>query len=156
MKYSIGLIAILLIFYLWKFISAVIERGLPTHPLYYISAVIGVVIGFLTCRLTLANIAKRRYALIPLVIFIIAIIFDLIGVEMLRQIGSGLFFWYLISYAGFLGFAYIKKWRSCKQLTEAEETLEYTSKGLFFIVICFIIALLPVGILALLAFIFFR
>jgi chromate transport protein ChrA len=137
MKYTAILMAIMGSWWIYRFISAAAERGLPTHPLYYISAAIGIIIAFLSFRLTKAHVNKRRYSLIPLFIFIITIGLNALGVELLHQIGAGLFFWYLLSGLGFYGYYLIKQWSSRKELTEGEQMLEDLNKGvaLYFLVL---------------------
>jgi hypothetical protein len=144
MKYTVIFIAAMVLWWIWRFASVVMERGLPTHPVYYISAVIGVVGGFLTYRLMKVNITKRRYLLIPALIIVITIVFGYTSVEILQYIGSGLFFWYLLSSLGFYGFFIIRRWGSKKELTQSEQIAESMNKGLALIILVMAIIFTPI------------
>jgi hypothetical protein len=144
MKYIAILLSLFWLFLLGQLIIAAVERGLPTHPVYYISAIIGVIFGFFTHRLDRMKATRRRFAVIILVaifsLLIVSIVFYNSGVEILRLIGGGLFSWYMFSLVGFGAYYSFRKWRSHKKLTEADENTEYMSKGLVFLIL--IIAIL--------------
>lgn len=143
MKYTAIFTAAMGLLWIWRFISAVMERGLPTHPVYYISAAIGVYIGYLTYRLTKKKITKRRYVLIPVSLTTIAIAFNVSGVEILRQIGGGLFFWYLLSGLGFYEYLIIRQWSSKKEITESQQMIEDVSKGISLLILVFALIFAP-------------
>jgi hypothetical protein len=134
MKYIAILLSLFWLFFLWQFISAVVERGLPTNPVYYIFAVIGVIFGFFASRLDRIKDTRRRFAIVTVVVtfslLIVSIVFYNSGVEILRLIGGGLFFWYIFSLMGFGVYYSFRKWRSNKKFTKAEEDTEYLAKGL--------------------------
>jgi len=125
MKYIAILLSLFWLFLLWQFISAVVERGLPAHPVYYVSVIVGVIFGFLTNRLDKIIAARRRFAVIVFVaIFLLIFVsfaFRHSGVEILRLIGGGLYFWYFFSLTGFLAYNSYRKWRINKKLSESEE-----------------------------------
>jgi len=153
MKYTIIFIVLCGILWIVRFVSALVELGPPTHPAYYIFAVFAVICGFLTHRLSRSNIAQR-WPILVLIIFLaytcVAIGLYNTDIEVLRQMGPSQF-WYVLSILGFEGFVYIKKLRSKKELTEKEEMAESAFKGVFGLTIAFLIAIIPVLILALFA-----
>ena len=153
MKFTVIFIALMGVFFIWRFIPAAVELGLPTHPVYYIFAVIAVILGFLTHRFSRSNIAQRWPILTVLVFLVyIGITTGLYytGIEILTQIGSSQFR-YILSILGFEGFVYVKKLHSRKELNKQEEMLESASKGLFGMMIALLVACLPILVLALLA-----
>jgi hypothetical protein len=122
MKYIAILLSLFWLFLLYLFISTVLERGLPPHPVYYISAVIGVIIGFLTQRLDRMIATRRRFAVIivlaMILLLFISFAFYHSGVETLRLIGSGYFFWFPFSLVGFWIYYSFRKWRLSKKQAE--------------------------------------
>ena len=155
MKYTVIFVILAGLYWIWQFVSAVVERGLPTHPVYYVFAVIGVILGFLTYRLAKSNVTKRRYVIMLVSLIVLAIVFCYTGVAILQYIGSGLFFWYMLSFLGFYGYFMIRKWSSKKKLTEAEENLEHASKGFSIAMIFLIIILMPALLIIFLLIFFF-
>jgi len=140
-------------FLLCQFISAVVERGMPTQPLYYVFAAIGILLGFLTYRLTRTNIAKQRPVLVLVAVVLcigVPIACYYSGIDILRQI-SGSQFWYILSLLGFEGFAYTKKLRSRTEPTQAEENTEYMSKGLVLYILVMAVLFLPIFLIILIA-----
>jgi hypothetical protein len=160
MKYTLIIIVLAALFYLWRFISAVVERGLPDSPIYYVSSVVGVIISYISFKL-LSNIQKgstkhRIFAIAPFfILLILSLVFNNSGINILRQIGSGIFFWYLLSMLGFSGYLSIKKWRLKSEHSESDETMEYMSKGFVLSIFALLLALIPIIILGILAFIIY-
>lgn len=135
MKYTAILIALYGLFWIWRFISAAVERGLPTHPVYYISAVVGGIVGFLSYRLAKSGVTKRRYLLIPLLVLVINIAFGYTGIETLQYIGSGLFFWCTLSFLGFYGYCSIRKWGVNKESKDSSNNpVEAMSIGMVILI----------------------
>ena len=130
MKYGFIFISLVWLFLLWRLISAVVERGLPMHPVYYISAAFGVIIGFIipwTDRMREKIVATHQrfgmvIAITTLLLFFTSFIFTYSGVEILRLIGSGYYFWFLFSMIGFWGYFSFRKWCSSKKQSESKES----------------------------------
>ncbi len=157
MKYSIILASFLWLFMLWQFISAIVERGLPSNPVYYVFSIFGLIFGFLYQRYSRyrskAEIKQwERIAAVCIgLLFFLNIVFYFLHIEILQYIISGFLFWYLVSYVGFWVISTIKQRRSNKELTEKEDNQEYASRGIVLMVVFLVLALSPIIILALLA-----
>ena len=135
MKYIAILLSLFWLFLLYQFVSAVVERGLPTHPAYYVSAAFGVVFGFITnCmdRMREKIVASHQLIgrIVLLVIFLLLFVslgFQYSGNEIIRLIGGGYFFWFPFSMIGFWGYSSFRKWRLSKRQSGPLETKEDTS-----------------------------
>ena len=139
---------------LWQLIATIIERGLPTHPAYYISGISGIIFGFLSHRLTIKAVSRSHERLLGiciLLMFVLIWVFRYLGIEILVLTGSGLLFWYLFSNIGLWIIYNIKHRRSLEDLSEKEYDSEHYFKGVVFIFVAFFLACLPILIFALIA-----
>ena len=134
-KYTIIATILLMLYFLGQLIVAVIERGWPTEPLYYISSVVEISLGLLTYKL-LKSVRTKRSAILLLVFIVLCIgipvVFYNLNIEFLRPMG-GAQIWYLFTILAFGLYFYIKRTRSGEELTVAEKRLESLNKILVFI-----------------------
>jgi hypothetical protein len=149
-KYTLIFISLLAIYYIWGFIAALIEHGLPEYPVYYIASILEMVLGYLTYKFTKTEIAKQHRLLIGLVYVLcfgipIALYYSKTGI--LWQV-AGSQQWYILSTLGFFGFNYIKqqnlKKKLVEDLAETELVVESYSKGLFWFVLIMVILFAPI------------
>jgi len=147
MKYALILIALILLYYLWRIVTAIIERGLPVSPVSYITAVVGVIIAYIFYRIVKSKESTPKYELIavtPLfILFVLSIAFHLLGIEILQQIKNDIYFWYLVSSLGLWGFMYFQRWRAQNKLKETKDDRVYASRVfVWLIILCAITAIL--------------
>jgi hypothetical protein len=152
MKYTAILTIIWGLYFLWQFVSAVIERGgLPTRPLYYIASVVEIGLGIMTYRwqykLQKANITKGRpffwIFVIMLLCIAVPVVFYNLNIEFLRPMG-GTQMWYIFTTMAFLLYIIVKRKRSGVELTIAEKKVESINKiNVFISIVVIIILILP-------------
>jgi hypothetical protein len=141
-KYTAILLALILLYSLVRLVWAIVERGLPTQPVYYLALVVGIGLGFLNYKLftflplKLANTKLKKAKLVlilPLALMAFCIVVPIVlynsNITILRTM-SGAQFWYFISFIGLWLYWMIKRARAGTELTEAEQTHEYALKGL--------------------------
>jgi hypothetical protein len=146
-KYTAILLALILLYSLVQLVCAIVERGLPTQPAYYLALVVGIGLGFLNYKLftflplKLANTKLKKAKLVlilPLALMVFCIVVPIVmynsNINILRTM-SGAQFWYFISFIGLWLYWMIKRARAGTELTEAEQTHEYMSKGLVLFIV---------------------
>jgi len=152
-KYILILAGLSVLYFLWQFVSATIESGLPKYPLYYIASVLEIILGYLTYRFAGTQLARRLpflVALIYILCFGIPIVLYYTKIGILWQVG-GSQTWYILS-ALIFWLVRIIRHRSLKTETVSTvgnvEQLESLSKGLVLFILIMAILFAPLLIFA--------
>lgn len=140
-KYTLILLAIGETFLIYRLVSAIIQKGLPTHPLYWLTAAVEIGLAYFTYRAYVSHVSyykiykkverKKPLALFTIMVVAIgvpivaAIIAATISIESLRPVGGGLHIYFMACGAFYL----YQVFRKPKEITE---DTEYISKGLVF------------------------
>ena len=136
MKYTVISMVLCGLFFLGRLIVAVMERGWPTQPLYYMSSVIEIGLGFLTYKLLRSKTPKRMAVLVVVLMLLcigIPVVFYNFDIEFLKPIG-GAQIWYLFTIIAFGVYGIRRRKVFGTELTRsAEERIESFSKIIVFI-----------------------
>ena len=149
MKYSTIIAGLGLVYFVARWIAAVVEHGMPPYPLYYIASVIEVVLAYFTMRFSRRCTTRRKRALLLLfmaVCYAAPIVFVNLKVDVLWQAG-GSQVWYLVAMLSFWLIPRFRKELFASQNTEQDEFAEDGSKAIIIFMLVMLIFFVPIMIL---------
>ena len=156
MKYTKILAILIVLFYLYQFVEAIVKHGLPRYPIYYVASIVEAILGYLTVRFMYTPLAKRRPFLVLLIVVFsigIPVTFYYWNVDSLWQM-SGSHVWFFISGMVSWSFTGIKKMSTLPGLSDSAQIQEEGTKGIVLLILTFIIILVAVMLIMGVTFLF--
>lgn len=117
MKFWFVILSLFWLYLIYLIISTVIEHGIPTHPVYHVSAVFGVIngyIGFWMDKNREKIVATHQrlgqtIAILTMILVIVSMTFYYWCSGIINLIGKGYWFWFFFSMIGFWIYSRLKK-----------------------------------------------